>query len=92
MVKKIKSIYKKKTKLTFVFDRAGYDSKLFSRFDSDLRSYYIVWTKADRADYSEEPLKFERITISFRRNTKKKPRKVKIGIAEIPRTKKEIEP
>ncbi len=89
MVKRIKSIYKQKAKLTFVFDRAGYDSKLFSKFDKQLKSYYIVWTKADRLDYSKEPLKFEKITISVKRNTKKKPRKIKIGIAEIPRTKKD---
>jgi len=89
MVKKIKSVYKTKAKLTFVFDRAGYDKKLFSAFGRSLRSYYIVWSKADRIDYSKEDLKFSEATIKFKRNTKDKPREVTLGIAEIPRTKKD---
>ncbi len=89
MVKRIKSIYKKKAKLTFVFDRAGYDKKLFSAFGRNLRSYYIVWTKADKVDYSRELLKFSEVTIKFKRNTKDKPREVALGIAEIPMTKKD---
>ena len=89
MVKKIKSIYKTKTKLTFVFDRAGYDKKLFSAFGRSLRSHYIVWSKADKVDYSKEDLKFSEVTIKFKRNTPNKPREVTLGIAEIARTKKD---
>ncbi|MBM3703323.1 MAG: hypothetical protein FJW63_10160, partial [Actinobacteria bacterium] len=89
MVKRIKSIYKTKSKLTFVFDRAGYDSKLFSNFSRSLRSYYIVWSKADKVDYSKEDLKFSEVTIKFKRNTPNKPREVTLGIAEIARTKKD---
>lgn len=89
MVKRIKSIYKKKAKLTFVFDRAGYDKKLFSKFGRSLRSYYIVWTKADKVDYSRKDLKFSEVTIKFKRNIPNKPREVTLGIAEIARTKKD---
>ena len=89
MVKRIKSIYKTKAKLTFVFDRAGYDKKLFSAFGRNLRSYYIVWSKADKVDYSKEDLKFSEVTIKFKRNTPNKPREVTLGIAEIARTKKD---
>ena len=89
MVKRIKSIYKTKAKLTFVFDRVGYDRKLFSNFDRSLRSYYIVWSKADKVDYSKEDLKFSEVTIKFKRNTPQKPREVTLGIADIARTKKD---
>jgi hypothetical protein len=89
MVKRIKSIYRTKAKLTFVFDRAGYDKKLFSAFGRNLRSYYIVWSKADKVDYSKEDLKFSETTIKFKRNTKDKPREVTLGIAEVSRTKKD---
>jgi len=89
MVKKIKSIYKVKSKLTFVFDRGGYDKKLFSAFGRILRSYYIVWSKADRIDYSSKDLKFSEATIKFKRNTKDRPREVTLGIAEVPGTKKD---
>ena len=54
-----------------------------------MRSYYIVWTKADKVDYSREPLKFNKVTIKFKRNTKDRPREVTLGIAEMPRTKKD---
>jgi hypothetical protein len=89
MVKRIKSIYKTKAKLTFVFDRGGYDKKLFSAFGRNLRSHYIVWSKADKVDYSKEDLKFEKVTIKFKRNTKDKPREVTLELAEIARTKKD---
>jgi len=89
MVKRIKSIYRTKAKLTFVFDRAGYDKKLFSAFGRILRSHYIVWSKADRIDYSKEPLRFSKVTIKFKRNTKDKPREVNLEIAEMPGTKKD---
>ena len=89
MVKKIKNIYRTKAKLTFVFDRAGYDRKLFSAFSRSLRSYYIVWSKADKVDYSKEDLKFSETTIKFKRNTKDKPGEVTLGIAEVSRTKKD---
>ena len=89
MVKKIKSIYKKKAKLTFVFDRAGYDKKLFSAFGRNLRSYYIVWSKADKVDYSRKDLKFSEFTIKFKRNIPNKPREVTLGIACVASTKKD---
>jgi len=81
MAKKIKKMYKKK-KLTFVFDRGGYDRKLFSVFDS-LGACYIVWAKGDSRDYSKEVLDFSSHTIYFRANTAQKPRKVVLGIAEL---------
>lgn len=87
MVKKIKGLYKGKRKPTFVFDRAGYDQKIFAQFNSGLGAYYIVWTKNDKTDYEKKPLKFDEVEFCFRRNIPEKPRKVIIGIAELPREK-----
>lgn len=85
MVKRVKSISRSRRKPTFVFDRFGYDKKLFAQFDKGLGAYYIVWTKADKTDYEKELLKFDEVEFYFRRNIPEKPRKVTIGIAELPR-------
>ncbi len=87
MVKKLKHLYKGRRKPTFVFDRAGYDKKLFAQFNKDLGAYYIIWTKADKTDYEKKSLEFDDVKFYFRRNTPEKPRKVTIGIAELPRVK-----
>ena len=87
MVKRVKSIYKGRRKPTFVFDRSGYDKKLFAQFDKNLGAYYIVWTKGDKTDYEKELIKFDEVEFYFRRNTPEKPRKVTIEIAELPRKK-----
>jgi len=89
MVKRVKSIYKGRRKPTFVFDRFGYDKKLFAQFDKDLGAYYIVWTKGDKTDYEKELIKFDEVEFYFRRNTPEKPRKVTIEIAELPRKRGE---
>lgn len=86
MVEKIKALNAKCQKPTFVFDRGGYDSKLFCSFDR-LDSFYIVWSKDDRTDYEKEDLKFKPHTVSFKANTIDKPRKVTFGIAEVPSEK-----
>lgn len=85
MVKRVKSIYKGRRKPTFVFDRFGYEKKLFAHFNKGLGASYIVWTKADRTDYEKELLKFDEVEFYFRRNIPEKPRKVSIGIAELSR-------
>ena len=84
MVKKLKRLYKGRRKPTFVFDRAGYDKKLFGQFNNDLGAYYIVWTKGDKTKYEKEDLIFENKRFCFRRNIPGKPRKVNIGIVELP--------
>ncbi|MHB8276523.1 MAG: transposase [Candidatus Humimicrobiaceae bacterium] len=80
MVKRIKKMYKKK--LTFVFDRGGYDRKIFLKFES-LGACYIVWAKGDKRDYSKEDLDFSQHTVHLKANTEKKPRKAVLGLAEI---------
>lgn len=82
MVSRIKKMYKKTKKLTFVFDRGGYSKKIFSEFDS-LGACYIVWAKGDSRDYSKEDIDFSSHTIYFRANTADKPRKAVLAIAEV---------
>lgn len=84
MVKRVKSIYRGRRKPTFVFDRFGYDKKLFAQFDKPLGAYYIVWAKGDKTDYEKELLEFDEVEFHFRRNIPEKPRKVTMGIAELP--------
>jgi len=74
MVKRVKSIYKGRRKPTFVFDRFGYDKKLFAQFNKGLGAYYIVWAKADKTDYEKELLNFDEVEFYFRRNIHEKPR------------------
>lgn len=85
MVKGVKKIYKGRRKPTFVFDRFGYEKKLFAQFNDGLGAYYITWTKGDKTDYEKEPLEFDEVTFSLRRNVPEKPRQVTIGVAELPR-------
>jgi hypothetical protein len=84
MVKRVKGIYRGRRKPTFVFDRFGYDKKLFAQFDKPLGAYYIVWAKGDKTDYEREPLEFDEVEFHFRRNIPGRPRKVIMGIAELP--------
>jgi len=81
MAGRIKKMYKKK-KLTFVFDRGGYDRKTFLKFDS-IGSCYIVWAKGDKRDYSKEDLDFSQHTVCLKANTKNKPREAVLAIAEL---------
>lgn len=89
MVKKLKRLYKGRRKPTFVFDRAGYDKKLFGQFNNDLGAYYIVWSKGDKTKYEKEDLSFDNTRFCFRRNVPGKPKKINIGVAELPRKSKQ---
>lgn len=89
MVKKIKELYRGRRKPTFVFDRAGYDKKVFGQFDNELGAYYIVWTKDDKTDYEKGVLEFDEVKYYFRRNVPDKPKVVTIGIAEASREGKQ---
>lgn len=89
MVKKIKELYRGRRKPTFVFDRAGYDKKVFGQFDKELGAYYIVWTKDDKTDYEKGVLEFDEVKYYFRRNVPDKPKVVTIGIAEASREGKQ---
>ncbi|MHB8281156.1 MAG: transposase [Candidatus Humimicrobiaceae bacterium] len=86
MAKRIQKMYKKK--LTFVFDRGGYDRKLFSEFDS-LGACYIVWAKGDKTDYLKEDLDFSKHTIYFKANTAQRSREAVLDIAEVSSENKE---
>ena len=89
MVKKIKELYRGRRKPTFVFDRAGYDKKVFGQFNKELGAYYIVWTKDDKTDYEKEALEFDEVKYYFRRNVPDKPKVVIMGIAEVTREGKQ---
>lgn len=83
MVEKIRGLYAECRSPTFVFDRGGYDSKLFATFDR-LGCFYITWSKNDRTDYEKEDLRFKPHMVSFKANTIEKPRRVSLGMAEVP--------
>ncbi len=90
MVKRVQKMYKLKKRLTFVFDRFGYDQKLFEKFNKELKANYIVWVKGDKTDYSKESIEFDEVIYKFKWNVPGKERKVKIGIAVVEVKKKGI--
>ncbi len=65
-----------------VFDRGGYDQKVFGRLGR-MGIEYAVWAKGDKTDYEKLDLDYEEEEFEFRRNVPDKPRRVKIGIAEV---------
>jgi hypothetical protein len=68
--------------LRMVFDRGGYDQKVFGRLGR-MGIEYAVWAKGDKADYEELELDYEEEEFEFRRNVPEKPRRVKMGVAEV---------
>ena len=68
--------------LRMVFDRGGYDKKVFGKLGR-MGIEYAVWAKGDKTDYKTLNLKYEEEEFEFRRNVPRKPRKVTMGIAEL---------
>ena len=65
-----------------VFDRGGYDQKVFGELGR-MGIEYAVWAKGDKSDYEKLGLEYEEEEFEFRRNVPQKPRRVKMGIAEV---------
>jgi len=65
-----------------VFDRGGYDQKVFGRLGR-MGIKYAVWAKGDKTDYEKLDLDYEEEEFEFRRNVADKPRRVKMGIGEV---------
>jgi transposase len=65
-----------------VFDRGGYDQKVFGRLGR-MGIEYAVWAKGDKTDYEKLGLDYEEEEFEFRRNVPEKPRRVKMGVAEV---------
>jgi len=68
--------------LLMVFDRGGYDRKVFRKL-GQMGIGYAVWGKGDKTRYRELGLDYEEEEFEFRRNVPGKPRRVHIGIAEM---------
>ena len=68
--------------LLMVFDRGGYDRKVFRKLGA-MGISYAVWVKGDRSRYKELGLEYEVEEFGFRRNVPGKPRRVHIGMAEL---------
>lgn len=65
-----------------VFDRGGYDKKVFGELGR-MGIEYAVWAKGDKTDYEKLDLGYEEEEFEFRRNVAEKPRRVKMGVAEV---------
>ena len=65
-----------------VFDRGGYDQKVFGQLGR-MGIEYAVWAKGDKTDYEKLGLDYEEEEFEFRGNVADKPRRVKMGIAEV---------
>jgi transposase len=68
--------------LLMVFDRGGYDRKVFRKL-GQMGIGYAVWVKGDKTRYRELGLEYEVEEFEFRRNVPGKPRRVHIGMAEL---------
>lgn len=80
---KLKELVGQDSQLSLVFDRGGYDKKVFDKLGR-MGICYSVWAKGDKSDYSSMELKYEREEFLFRRNSPDKPRRESIDIAEVP--------
>ncbi len=79
---RLKSIVGPDRNLRLVFDRGGYDRKVFNKLGR-MDITYCVWVKGDKSDYEGLGLEYEEEIFFLRRNRPEKPREVKIGIGEI---------
>ena len=68
--------------LLMVFDRGGYDRKVFRKL-GQMGINYAVWVKGDKTKYRELGLEYEVEEFQFRRNVPGKPRRTHIGLAEV---------
>ncbi len=68
--------------LLMVFDRGGYDRKVFKKLGG-MGLKYAVWAKGDKSNYRELGLDYDVEEFEFRRNKPDKPRRAHIGMAEL---------
>ena len=68
--------------MQLVFDRGGYDQKVF-RGLGRIGIAYAVWVKGDKTDYEKLALEYEEAEFELRGNEAGKPRRVRIGMAEV---------
>lgn len=80
MAKRLKELVGPGKEVWLVFDRGGYDQKVFKELDR-MGIKYAVWLKGDKSDYESLGLEYEEQEFEFRGNTPRTPRKVKMGIA-----------
>ena len=79
---RLKRLVGRKDGLLMVFDRGGYDGKVFRKL-GQMGINYAVWVKGDKTRYRELGLDYEVEEFQFRRNVPEKPRRAHIGIAEV---------
>lgn len=79
---RLRRLVGKRDGLLMVFDRGGYDRKVFRKL-GQMGIDYAVWAKGDKTKYRELGLEYEVEEFQFRRNEPGKPRSVHIGIGEL---------
>jgi transposase len=82
MAERLQGLVGEGRKVRLIFDRGGYDQKVFGKLGR-MGIEYAVWAKGDKTDYEELESDYEEEEFEFRRNVPEKPRRVKIGIAEV---------
>lgn len=78
---KLKALVGGEERLHLVFDRGGYDKKVFNRLGL-MHMDYSVWAKGDKTDYESLNLEYDEEEFLFKGNSPDKPRRVKMGISE----------
>jgi hypothetical protein len=82
MAERLQGLVGEGRKVRLIFDRGGYDQKVFGKLGR-MGIEYAVWAKGDKTDYEKLDLDYEEEEFEFRRNVPEKPRRVKIGVAEV---------
>ena len=82
MAERLQGLVGEGRKVRLVFDRGGYDQKVFGKLGR-MGIEYAVWAKGDKTDYEKLGLEYEEEEFEFRRNVPDKPRRVKMGVAEV---------
>jgi hypothetical protein len=77
----LKALVGGEDRISLVFDRGGYDSKVFNRLGL-MHINYSVWVKGDKTDYDSLNLEYNEEEFLFKGNSPDKPRRVMMGIAE----------
>ncbi len=82
MAERLQGLLGKGCRLRLVFDRGGYDQKVFRELGR-MGIGYAVWMKGDKTDYEELALEYEEGEFELGGNEEGKPRRVKIEMAEV---------